>query len=189
MAERLSWRPIEVSTSRAGGGGHRLESWQDTLGDELADAGVDVAAWVPEWRLDAVITRLSGRGVDIRTLTREEECVAYAAGRRLGGGRPVVLMQSSGLGNALNALGSLVIPYGLGIPIVISMRGTLGEGNEVQVPIGRAVRPLLESLAIQAFSIRAPGEVEAVARGVLRMAAEAKTTAAMILESELGGRD
>jgi sulfopyruvate decarboxylase subunit alpha len=166
-----------------------LGAWQDTFADELADAGADVAAWVPEWRLDAVVARLSARDVAIRTLTREEECVAYAAGRRLGGGRPVVLMQSSGLGNALNALGSLVIPYALGIPIAISMRGTLDEGNPAQVPLGRAVRPLLDSLAIQAFSIRHEHEVAAVTRGVLRMAAEARTTAAMILEPELGGRD
>ncbi len=126
------------------------------MADALADAGVDVAAWVPESRLDAIVTRLAARGVAVRTLTREEECVAYAAGRRLGGGHPVVMMQSSGLGNALNALGSLVVPYGLGIPMVISMRGTLGEGNPAQVPMGRAVRPLLDALGLQAFTVRCP---------------------------------
>ena len=50
---------------------------------------------------------------------------------------PLVLMQCSGLGNALNALGSLAIPYGLGFPLVLSMRGTLGERNPSQMPLGR----------------------------------------------------
>ena len=49
-----------------------------------------------------------------------------------------VLMQNSGLGNALNAFGSFAIPYGIGVPLVLSMRGTLGEANPSQVPMGRA---------------------------------------------------
>ena len=44
---------------------------------------------------------------------------ATRPGYRAAGGMPLVLMQSSGLGNSLNALGSLVIPYGLGFPVVI----------------------------------------------------------------------
>ena len=63
------------------------QSWQEAAGDALADAGVEVAAWVPERRLDAIVARLAARDIAVRTLTREEECVAYAAGRRLGGGR------------------------------------------------------------------------------------------------------
>ena len=82
-------------------------TWQDALADELAAGGVDVAVQVPDSRLDGVVRGLAARGTRIRTLTREEECVGYAAGVRLAGGRPLALMQCSGLGNALNALGSL----------------------------------------------------------------------------------
>ena len=84
-------------------------------------------------------------------LLQEEECVAHAGGQVLAGGRPAVLMQCSGLGNALNALASFVIPYGLGIPLVISMRGTLGERNPAQMPMGRATATVLGALGIQAF--------------------------------------
>ena len=52
----------------------------------------------------------------LRTLTREEECFGWAAGYRAAGGMPLVLVQCSGLGNSLNAIGSLVVPYGLGVP-------------------------------------------------------------------------
>ena len=50
----------------------------------------------------------------------------------------MVMMQCSGLGNALNAIGSLCLPYGIGVPMILSMRGTLGEANPSQVPMGRA---------------------------------------------------
>ena len=39
--------------------------------------------------------------------TREEEAFGIAAGLYLGGARPTVMLQSSGLGNSLNALTSL----------------------------------------------------------------------------------
>ena len=74
--------------------------------------------------------------IPLRTLTREEECFGYAAGYRAAGGMPLVLLQCSGLGNAINAIGSLVVPYGLGFPVVLSMRGTLGERNPSQMPLG-----------------------------------------------------
>jgi sulfopyruvate decarboxylase alpha subunit len=159
-------------------------SWAWRLADELVDAGVDAAALVPDRRLDAIIERLRARGILLRVLAQEEECVAYAAGRFLAGGRPVVLMQSSGLGNSLNALGSLVLPYGLGVPLIVSMRGTLGERNPSQVPMGRAAGALLAALGIQAFTVSDPEQVRHVARSVVGMAT-AGITAAMLLGQEL----
>ena len=166
----------------------RPAGWERRLADELIDAGVDVAALVPDKRLDPVIDGLRARGLLLRSLTQEEECVAYCAGQLLAGGRPVVLMQSSGLGNALNALGSLVLPYNLGIPLIISMRGTLGELNRSQVPMGRATPALLAALGIQAFSVTHPDQVGHVARSVVAMASAGITTA-ILLGQELEGRD
>lgn len=160
-------------------------TWQEALAEELAAGGVDVAAQIPDSRLDGVVRGLTSRHLRVRTLTREEECISYAAGVRLAGGRPLVLMQCSGLGNALNALGSLAIPYGLGIPLVISMRGTLGEANPAQIPVGRATTSLLEALGVQWFPLRRAGDAGPLTRGVLRMAYEGGAVAAILLEPEL----
>lgn len=162
-------------------------TWQSAVADTLAARGVTVAAYVPDTRLQPVISRLADRGICLRSLTREEECVGYAAGQRIAGGRPVVLMQSSGLGNALNAIGSLAVPYRLGLPLVVSMRGTLGEANPSQVPLGRAADRLLGALGIQAFSVRSPEAAVQVTSGVLTLAFEAGECAAVFLEPELGG--
>ena len=43
---------------------------------------------------------------------REDVAVGMAAGAWLGGRRPVVVMQNSGLGTSLNALASLSLMYG-----------------------------------------------------------------------------
>lgn len=163
------------------------QGWQSAVATALADQGVSVAAYVPDTRLQAVLTGLAGRSVVLRSLGREEECVAYAVGQRAAGRRPVVLMQSSGLGNSVNALASLAVPYRLGVPLVVSVRGTLGEANPSQVPMGRATVPLLAALGIQSFSLRTAQAAAAVVGGVVTLALEAGECAAVLLEPELGG--
>jgi sulfopyruvate decarboxylase subunit alpha len=160
-------------------------TWQQALADALIEAGVEVALWVPDKRLAPIATRLEERKIPLRTLTREEECFGYAAGYRAAGGMPVVLAQCSGLGNSLNAIGSLVIPYGLAFPVVLSMRGTLGERNPAQMPLGRATVGMLEALGVQAFPLRSPGDARRVVKGAVAVAEGARVPAPILLEAEL----
>jgi sulfopyruvate decarboxylase subunit alpha len=150
--------------------------WQQTIAEAMRSAGIGAVAYVPDARLRGILAVL------------EEECIAYAAGFVAAGGRAAVLMQCSGLGNSLNALGSFVIPYGLGIPLVLSMRGTLGERNPSQVPMGRATVQLLNALGIQSFSLADEERTQTVVNGVLELAFSTGAPAAMILEPELGGQ-
>jgi sulfopyruvate decarboxylase alpha subunit len=160
-------------------------TWQAQLARALAEGGVEAAAWVPDKRLAPVAEALNALAVPVRTLTREEECVGWAAGFRAAGGTPLVLMQCSGLGNSLNAIGSLVVPYGLGFPLILSMRGTLGERNPAQMALGRTAVPMLELLGIQAFRLRRPGDAGMLARGALNVADGARQLAPIVLEPEL----
>ena len=160
-------------------------TWQAELARALAEGGVEAAAWVPDKRLAPIAEALAAAAVPVRTLTREEECVGWAAGYRAAGGTPLVLMQCSGLGNSLNAIGSLVVPYGLGFPLVLSMRGTLGERNPAQMALGRTAVPMLELLGIQAFRLRRPGDAGMLARGALGVADGARQLAPIVLEPEL----
>jgi len=113
-------------------------------------AGSRDVVYVPDNPLSHVLAEFSARHADIRLLlaTREEEAFGIAAGLYLGGRRPTVMLQSSGLGNSLNAIGSLVVPYQIPMLIIVSMRGDAGEWNAAQVPIGRAVRPFFDALSI-----------------------------------------
>jgi sulfopyruvate decarboxylase TPP-binding subunit len=140
---------------------------------------------VPDKRLAQIAEALRAGDVPLRTLTREDECVGYAAGFRAAGGRPLVLFQCSGLGNALNAIGSLAVPYGYGFLLILSMRGTLGESNPAQVPLGRSSADMLALLGIQSFAVRTVAEVAAVVAGAARLAYDARQVAAVILEPGL----
>jgi sulfopyruvate decarboxylase TPP-binding subunit len=160
-------------------------TWQAELAEALVGAGVEAAAWVPDKRLDPIAAALAAAGCAPRTLTREEECIGWAAGFRAAGGLPLVLLQCSGLGNSLNAIGSLAVPYGLGFPLVVSMRGTLGERNPAQTALGRTTVAMLGLLGIQTFSLRRAQDAGVVARGAVNVAEGARELAPIVLEPEL----
>ncbi|HEY2789163.1 MAG TPA: hypothetical protein VGI72_06865 [Gaiellales bacterium] len=160
-------------------------SWQRALAHALCGCGVEAAAWVPDKRLAPIAAGLEAESVVVHTLTREEECFAWAAGFRAAGGLPLVLIQCSGLGNSLNAIGSLVVPYGLGFPALISMRGALGERNPAQTALGRSTVAMLGLLGIQVFPLRRAADVGMLARGAVDVAEGARELAPIILEPEL----
>jgi len=113
----------------------------------LAAADCRDVVYVPDNPLSHVLRALAEAHSEIRATlaTREEEAFGIAAGLYLGGARAAVMLQSSGLGNSLNAIGSLLLPYEIPVLMLVSMRGEEGEWNAAQRPMGRAVRPILDA--------------------------------------------
>jgi sulfopyruvate decarboxylase subunit alpha len=120
--------------------------------------GIRDVVYVPDNPLSHVLRELGVRYPDVRLVlaTREEEAFGIAAGLYLGGRRPAVLCQSSGLGNSLNALGSLLIPYQIPVLAIVSMRGDVGEWNAAQVPLGRAARTILDAVGMPHATVDSP---------------------------------
>jgi sulfopyruvate decarboxylase subunit alpha len=128
-------------------------------------AGSRDVVYVPDNPLSHVLCAFEQQFRDVRTLlaTREEEAFGIAAGLYLGGRLPTVILQSSGLGNSLNALTSLLLPYQIPVLMIVSMRGDIGEWNAAQVPMGRAVRGIFESIGVPHTTVEsAAGAAETV---------------------------
>ena len=152
-----------------------LTPWARAICRGLATLGTHDVVYVPDNPLSNVLRALDAEHPGIRTTiaTREEEAFGIAAGLYLGGVRPVVMLQSSGLGNSINALASLNVAFDIPILMLITMRGGEGEWNPTQHPMGLAVRPILESLGIPHVTIEADDEAE---EQVLRAGVEARVT-------------
>jgi sulfopyruvate decarboxylase subunit alpha len=105
--------------------------------DKLLAAGFDFFAGVPCSLVGPVIAELERRGCYLGE-TRED------AGAYLGGRRPAVIMQNSGLGVSLNALGSLHILYQLPVLLVITWRGYQGKDAPEHLVMGAVLAPLLD---------------------------------------------
>ncbi|WP_305066163.1 sulfopyruvate decarboxylase subunit beta [Methanoculleus sp.] len=125
--------------------------------DRLAGLGVDTVAVLPCDRTRDLCLLLPERFRTVN-LTREEDGVGICAGLALAGGRPVMHIQSSGLGNSLNAIMSLSVTFGLPLPILASWRGVYREAIPAQVPFNRAVPDLLAALGIPFTIIRDPSD-------------------------------
>lgn len=145
-------------------------------------AGSRDVVYVPDNPLAHVVRAFEADG-ETRTLvaTREEEAVGIAAGLYLGGRRPTVMMQSSGLGNAVNAVASLLLPYQIPVLLAVSMRGEPGEWNAAQVPMGRAVRPILDALGVQTVEADRVGALEETVRLAAELAFATRRPVACVL--------
>lgn len=162
--------------------------WAEMIIAALREQGVSLITLVPDEQL---IPLIEGAQADASfatlTATREEEGIGIASGAVLGGRRAAVLMQSSGFGNSVNALASLVVPYQLPVVLFISERGTLGEHNAVQVPIARTLRPALDALGIVHVTLDRLDELEFVVSRTLRQAFLTQAPAVFFLSSLLTG--
>ena len=121
--------------------------------------GIRDVVYVPDNPLSHILRQFEEYYSDVRLVLamREEEAFGVAAGLYLGGRRPAVICQSSGLGNSLNAVTSLLIPYQIPVLAIVSMRGEAGEWNAAQVPMGRAVRAILDAIGVSHATV---GSVE-----------------------------
>lgn len=121
------------------------------------------------------------------TLTREEEGVGVLSGAFMGGRRGALLMQSSGFGNCPNALASLAVPFQIPFLMLISLRGELGEFNPVQVPMGRALRSILDNLDIPHVTIDDEARIEELVDDSAKLAYDCNVPVALILPRALTG--
>ena len=120
------------------------------------------------------------------TLTTEEEGVAFVSGAWLGGQRAVLLMQSSGVGNCVN-LFSLLENGRFPFVTLVSMRGEYGEANPWQVPMGRAVQPVLEAMGFTCLRAERNEEVVPAVQAALTMAYKSDQAVGVLLTQRLIG--
>jgi len=158
-------------------------AWAVGLCAGLYAAGSRDVVHVPDNPLSHVLAELGEQYGDVRLVlaTREEEAFGIAAGLYLGGRRPTVMLQSSGLGNSLNAITSLVVPYQIPMLIVVSMRGDAGEWNAAQVPMGRAVRAIFDAIGVPHTTVESAADANEAARVAATTAFSTRTAAACLL--------
>jgi sulfopyruvate decarboxylase subunit alpha len=172
-----------------------LPSWAAGVADGLDALGCRDVVYVPDNPLSQILEALRAWHAGFRTLTatREEEAVGIAAGLCLGGKQPALLMQSSGVGNTLNAVGSLLLAYQIPALFIVSMRGDAGEWNSAQVPMGRSLRGVLDAFGIQHLTVERDEEARATVLAAGQLAFGTRVPVACLLPRRLtvpveGGR-
>jgi sulfopyruvate decarboxylase subunit alpha len=119
----------------------------DRFVDALLANGLDFFTGVPCSLVAPVLAELERRGI-YHGETREDAALGVAAGAYLAGRLPAVVMQNSGLGVSLNALGSLHILYEMPCLLVVTWRGFAGRDAPEHLVMGEALPRLLDVFGI-----------------------------------------
>jgi sulfopyruvate decarboxylase alpha subunit len=162
--------------------------WPDAIFAQFQRAGIRQVGYVPDAGHSRLI-ELCVKDPDIHdvVLTTEEEGVGLVAGAALGGQRAALLMQSSGVGNCINAF-SLLKNCGFSCLVLITMRGEFAEFNPWQVPMGSITEESLKLCGFLTYRVEDAADVDDVVGAGCDMAFAGNHPVAIILSQRLIGR-
>lgn len=116
----------------------------------LRSAGIDFVASFPDSQISPLITAITSAPDMLHVaLSREDEGVGVCAGAYLGGRKPCLLIQNSGLLEAVNDLLSVAVAQELPMLLLIGYRGHFGELHWYHGPAGRVTEPILDLLGVK----------------------------------------
>jgi sulfopyruvate decarboxylase alpha subunit len=161
--------------------------WSADVFREMKARSIATVCTVPDGGLTRLL-QLVEADADLRllTLSTEQEGIGIATGCWLGGGRAMLAMQSSGVGNCINALG-LPAAYRAPCLMLVTMRGQWGEFNPWQVPMGQATRPALEAVGVRCFHVDKAEEVGETFAAAADLAFHSRVGAAVLVSQRIVG--
>jgi len=124
-----------------------VQSPENRLIDILKKNNVQFISTLPCEKIKGLLQQIPDNFFHI-PLTREEEGVGISAGIALAGRRTAMFVQSSGIGNMINALLSLTGFYELPLAIFVSQRGIYKEKIAAQMPMGQRLPKILRGAGI-----------------------------------------
>jgi len=162
-------------------------SWSDDIFEAMRKRNIDTVATVPDAGLTRILNKTDETpGMNVVTLTTEEEGVAVVTGLWLGGRRGLLAMQSSGVGNTINALG-LPLAYRAPCLMLVTMRGQWGEFNSWQVPMGQATPAVLAAMGVKVFPVSEPAMAGETFAAAADLAFNGRFSAAVLIGQRVIG--
>jgi sulfopyruvate decarboxylase alpha subunit len=161
--------------------------WSGDVFHEMRARDITTVCTIPDGGLTQLLNLIEGeRRMRLVTLTTEEEGIGVATGCWLGGARAMIAMQSSGVGNCINALG---LPTAFRAPclMLVTMRGQWGEFNPWQVPMGQATRPALEAVGVKCYLVDKAEEVGETFAAAADIAFNSRVSAAVLVGQRIIG--
>ena len=161
--------------------------WSDDVFREIKARDIRTVCTIPDGGLIKLLQMVEAdTTMRLVTLSTEEEAMGIVTGQWMGGARSMIAMQSSGVGNCINALGH-PSTYRAPCLMLVTMRGQWGEFNPWQVSMGQAVRPCLEAVGVKCFPVDRPEEVGEVFAAAADMAFNSTLSAAVLVSQRVMG--
>ena len=162
-------------------------TWPELLFKTLKAAGVRQVGYVPDAGHKRLIELcLADKDMRAVVLSTEAEGMGLAAGAWLGGERAALLMQSSGVGNCINQLGT-VRECRFPLLMLVTMRGQKGEFNPWQVPMGQATPAVLEAMDVVVEQANTAEEIVPTVDAAARLAFGSYQAVAVLISQAVIG--
>jgi sulfopyruvate decarboxylase alpha subunit len=163
------------------------QHWSADVFREMKARSITTVCTIPDGGLTQLLDLIEAdKAMRLVTLTTEEEGIGIATGCWIGGGRPMIAMQSSGVGNCINALG-FPAAYRAPCLMLVTMRGQWGEFNPWQVPMGQAAKPALEAIGVKCFPVDRPAEVGETFAAAADLAFNSRVSTAVLVSQRVIG--
>ncbi len=169
------------------GDGASPVDWRGAIFDVFKAHDINLVAHVPDGGHAPLIQACEAdNAMRCVTLTTEEEGIGLISGAWAGGIKGVLLMQSSGVGNCVNAL---ALPALCRVPFVtlVTMRGEYGEFIPWQVPMGQATPKVLETMGVKVSRVDRANDVAPTVDAAIKMSFQTRTSSAVLLSQKLIG--
>ena len=132
----------------------RSQKGAEIVYSALKEAGINFVVYLPEsWMYNLYDLALKDKEMPTVCVTREEEGFAVAAGAFLGGKKPVMLLENTGLGNSGNILSSVHLLCHIPVLILAAFRTDMGD-NAFFASGARCTEPWLQALGIPYVALR-----------------------------------
>ncbi|RTL73183.1 MAG: phosphonopyruvate decarboxylase [Hyphomicrobiales bacterium] len=161
--------------------------WSADVLREMKARDINTLCTIPDGGLTRLLNLVSeDQDMRLITLSTEEEGMGVVTGQWLGGKRAMIAMQSSGVGNCINALG---FPGVMRVPclMLVTMRGQWGEFNPWQVSMGQATRPVLEAVGVKCFPVDDPAEIAPTFAAAADFAFNSRLSVAVLVSQRVIG--
>lgn len=136
----------EVSSAAAG-------DWSRDVYNALKEQGISVVGFVPDGGMKEIIDLcLADNDMTTLALTNEAEGPTLMAGSWLGGAKGCLILQSTGVGNIINAA-SMSEVCQFPFLALVSWRSSWAEGNRWQVPMGQRCQDYFKMAGFHAMPV------------------------------------
>jgi sulfopyruvate decarboxylase TPP-binding subunit len=124
-----------------------------TVLGELARCGVTHVIWLPDSETGYMYEAMRASQLTLVPVCREGEAMAIAAGLIMGGKRPVVLIQSTGLYESGDSVRGLCLDLKLPLLLMIGYRGYAGRSRPPSDSAARFLEPILDAWSIPYYIV------------------------------------
>ena len=153
----------------------------------LKEAGIDFVAYVPETRMSEILPLMKAEGsITLVPVASEAEAVGIAAGAALGGKRPAVYMEGTGLFVSTYNLLTVGERYGVPMLLLIAYVGSFEDRRNSFLfsHYGTKTTGILDTLGIQYQVIDSGDGLETRIKDAARMMHALKLPVALLLTGE-----